>query len=670
MIQTQRRSLLLFLLGLLPAVALLLWNVSRLWGFTIDDAYITFRYSQHLAQGYGPVWNIGGDPVEGYTNFLLMLLLAGASKLGLNLPLAARGIGVLSAVGISAMLFWYCWRVLKSYGVALAVSVIFVASLPVAIHAVSGLETMLFSLLLTLLVVLALQIASRSPTRWLSWGLALVGLLLPLTRPEGALALIVVVIGLILCGKLRLILKPLIVITLLPGLLYFLWRWSFFGYPLPNTFYVKAYKGLLYPPAFAYLRDYLLFAHVPFIIGWLIIVALLYRVTRRTLRRPQLRGYIVILLPTLILFTLYYLTVVTDSMGYDYRFVIPGWPLLLLVVAAAAVYTLDLIAAYGRQRQMLTRLVQIGALIGLTVWLSRPGQASELPWVNHYTSGMNNAHIPIGKLLAASPYHGRLAVIADAGATPFYADWQTLDVGELNDEYLAHHGFSADYVFDFNPDVFVITSYNQFQMINYPTFNQFVRDRRFSAYERVQTFFFDQNYWQFVYLKRGDPRLEPLRQALRAYGARQWQSDTNIPIERQTQTMTLALWDTLVRLQYPTRDPQHDDTIHASRQLSATAGQCYRFHIEVEDGYTNPDNPDQFEQRIYLDDQLKWSHDISGDTFSGWQTVEFAQRVSSDHPTFTAEVIATGKPIPGSWWGTAATIALRKFSYAPSDACS
>src|SRR5258708_17044988 len=53
-----------------------------------DDAYITFRYSRNLAEGQGRVWN-AGDPVEAYTNFLWMLLLAGASRAGLSIPTAS-----------------------------------------------------------------------------------------------------------------------------------------------------------------------------------------------------------------------------------------------------------------------------------------------------------------------------------------------------------------------------------------------------------------------------------------------------------------------------------------------------------------------------------------------------------------------------------------------------
>jgi hypothetical protein len=45
--------------------------------FIQDDAFISFRYAFHSAQGQGLVWNLG-ELVEGYTNFLWVLILRSA----------------------------------------------------------------------------------------------------------------------------------------------------------------------------------------------------------------------------------------------------------------------------------------------------------------------------------------------------------------------------------------------------------------------------------------------------------------------------------------------------------------------------------------------------------------------------------------------------------------
>jgi len=42
-----------------------------------DDAMISMRYAKNLAQGFGLVWNPGGERVEGFTNPLWVLFMAG-----------------------------------------------------------------------------------------------------------------------------------------------------------------------------------------------------------------------------------------------------------------------------------------------------------------------------------------------------------------------------------------------------------------------------------------------------------------------------------------------------------------------------------------------------------------------------------------------------------------
>ena len=45
------------------------------YDYVVDDAFISFRYAQNFLQGHGLVYN-PGERVEGYTNFLWVLLVA------------------------------------------------------------------------------------------------------------------------------------------------------------------------------------------------------------------------------------------------------------------------------------------------------------------------------------------------------------------------------------------------------------------------------------------------------------------------------------------------------------------------------------------------------------------------------------------------------------------
>jgi len=58
-----------------------------------EDAFISFRYASNLIQGHGLVYNVG-ERVEGYTNFLWTLILAGGMALGADPVPLSRFLGI------------------------------------------------------------------------------------------------------------------------------------------------------------------------------------------------------------------------------------------------------------------------------------------------------------------------------------------------------------------------------------------------------------------------------------------------------------------------------------------------------------------------------------------------------------------------------------------------
>jgi hypothetical protein len=123
--------------------------------FTVDDAFITLRYASNLARGHGPTWNPGEAAIEGYTTFLWMLLTAVPHVLGVDALGFAKLAGVGAAIGCmgaAAALALELARGASRQGSAAAASVAAVVvgcSTSTAVHAVSGMETMLFTLLVT-----------------------------------------------------------------------------------------------------------------------------------------------------------------------------------------------------------------------------------------------------------------------------------------------------------------------------------------------------------------------------------------------------------------------------------------------------------------------------------------------------------------------------------------
>ena len=75
----------------------------QLHTWTVDDAYITFRYAENWAAGEGPVYN-PGEWVEGYTSVAWLALLTIAHALGAPTELASKALGAAAMATIPAVL--------------------------------------------------------------------------------------------------------------------------------------------------------------------------------------------------------------------------------------------------------------------------------------------------------------------------------------------------------------------------------------------------------------------------------------------------------------------------------------------------------------------------------------------------------------------------------------
>lgn len=131
----------------LPAAALLalpfLLGLAWAMDFLVDDAFISFRYGRHLADGHGLVWNIGETPpVEGFSNFLWTLLCAALESAGLAPELWTRLIGVACATALVVLVARVAVARLGAGASATLAAVGCATLAPVAVWSTSGLETM------------------------------------------------------------------------------------------------------------------------------------------------------------------------------------------------------------------------------------------------------------------------------------------------------------------------------------------------------------------------------------------------------------------------------------------------------------------------------------------------------------------------------------------------
>lgn len=159
--------------------------------FFADDSLITLRYAQRLIDGYGLTWT-DGIKVEGYSNLLWVLILAFFGKLGANMMLVARILGILFTLTNIYLLIDYAK---KKYTTApkilLIVLFLFSTSAIVAVWAIGGLENSLVSLLALISITRYLEYQNTNDTRYLWFSSVSLGLL-SITRPDGVLLSVII----------------------------------------------------------------------------------------------------------------------------------------------------------------------------------------------------------------------------------------------------------------------------------------------------------------------------------------------------------------------------------------------------------------------------------------------------------------------------------------------
>lgn len=120
--------------------------VAAAWGaWLCDDSFISLRYAENLVAGNGLVYN-AGEFVEGYTNLLWTLLLAGFAALGADPLEVARYLGLLPYAALALGLIRLSWsrsRDGRHHFVPLAAAYVLLAQ-DFRVWASGGLETMLF----------------------------------------------------------------------------------------------------------------------------------------------------------------------------------------------------------------------------------------------------------------------------------------------------------------------------------------------------------------------------------------------------------------------------------------------------------------------------------------------------------------------------------------------
>ena len=397
--------------------------VHKLWHYTYDDAFITFRYARHLMEGLGPRWNRTGAPVEGFSSPLHLLLIALLGKMGLELVAAARFLSFTSHLILAV----FVWKFVANRGsqfAGLLAGALIATSWPMLAWDLGGLDEVLFAAAATIAVLVTLRYIETGKRSDLILGGLLLGVA-TFVRPDGALFAGACLGACLLLGRGSLkqrmphvaLAAGLAVMIVMPWEIF---RLAYYHAALPNTFYAKVYgvplgwrigSGLAYWRVFGRNPPYLPIITFGIAVGV---------VLRRKATRLDVGLWACILG-----YALYTITNGGDHM-MAFRFMIPIIPLMAISIArgldqAGVLKTARLEAAVSVAFFLLS-------LYQIVPTVENPSEPDISGVVGEVDANYMNSHWPLGSTVG----------VDTAGTTGYYADrFNFIDMLGLNDRAIA-----------------------------------------------------------------------------------------------------------------------------------------------------------------------------------------------------------------------------------------
>ncbi|HEY3499479.1 MAG TPA: hypothetical protein VGK73_32540, partial [Polyangiaceae bacterium] len=395
-----------------------------------DDAMVSLRYAWNFAHGDGLVWN-PGERVEGSTSFLFTLYMTlGASVLGKSaaaLFVQLTGVALVLGAALLARRLVLSLGTTRPLGLVTALAVL--AYYPLSYWSLMGMETGLLTVLAVAALALALRLgggARSSP---------LLGVLLGsmfMTRPDALVPAVVILSFraawiLVRNRRLRALEPWLVEAAVFAGIVLALtgFRLTYYGSPLPNTYYLKVAGWSLAPR----LQNGWNFVE-PFLVSirYLLLLALASVLLARDARRLLLFCFAVSMIVCQV-------WVGGDAWRPYWRMVVPG---VVVSIALAVDGSARLLRQLARtERPALVTLFGLACSAG-ALWAANEPYIDELSLRKpSFQARLNHRLVNAGIELSeyANP-RASVAVMA-AGAVPYYSGLRGVDVLGKSDPVIA-----------------------------------------------------------------------------------------------------------------------------------------------------------------------------------------------------------------------------------------
>lgn len=449
------------IMGLIIIILFFLFNIIDV-RFIQDDAYTSFRYTKNFVEGKGLVFN-AGERVEGYTNFLWVMILSliyfldHIRIINFDLESAAQFLSIFFSVSVLVLTYLLSRTILNREDQERSTTANFVneliilipvfllsVSTPLIYWGVSAMETSLFVFLTLLLILIYLRKKETDKPNF--WWIS-ISVFNSLLRPEG-----LIVFALILAHKIfynmflseekkfLLRIRSVADKTLIqeisffsfPLLIYFCFRLIYYGYPLPNTFYSKTefsfefiVRGLNY--FFDFAKAYLLY-------GFVLLYPLVLFFDKKNIREFSL-----------LLWLTFAWTILNILIGGDvlpiHRFFLPLMPLMFILFMKAIQFT---ISKFTGKKKWVADLISAALILIIVIAgsVNYSIQKSHMMEKHSYESGLvKKMKVYASWVNTQGERKGRQVSVAMStiGAFSFYSDARVIDLVGLTDEYISHH---------------------------------------------------------------------------------------------------------------------------------------------------------------------------------------------------------------------------------------
>ncbi|NWF63502.1 MAG: hypothetical protein HXY38_04270, partial [Chloroflexi bacterium] len=386
-------------------------------------------------------------------------------KLGFTVGQAVRGIGFISHLLTILIIYWANRRIHNGN-----VPLSFLSGLYLAVgtgfsYVSAYFGTPFFALAAASTWTLGLLLMKEQNPRWrLSLLFALSGLVAGLVRPEGVILASLILVAVVIMrlteeshlpfwekvkrsGVLPIIfIFGFIFLTL--GGAYFLWRWDYFGHPLPNPFYKKGEGGWSWFTFNASMLNMLRLS-LPVVLAFI----LGFR------SKETMRTTLIYMIPIVGFASAFGL--VSDEMNYGARFQYATVPLALMswipLVRGMRLETPNQPHVRERAVYLVASSILAVGIVSYswfqTCFLALYQPSCDRPYER-------DGRLEMAKMLADYRGKGYVMAVTEAGLLPYYSGWEAVDTWGLNDQFIAHNGsITVEYLASYRPHIIMFHDY-------------------------------------------------------------------------------------------------------------------------------------------------------------------------------------------------------------------